>query len=85
VCTGFVAQNSSQVRPEGTRRRSGPRHPLRRKGALFCRCRSDTMGKKERAKRFAEVKRMLNPKDAKVDKKKHQTKKRDDEPELKHM
>jgi len=28
---------------------------------------------------------MLNPKDAKVDKKKHQTKKRDDEPELKHM
>jgi len=28
---------------------------------------------------------MLNPKDAKVDKKKHQTKKRDDEPELKHI
>lgn len=53
--------------------------------ALFCRCRSDAMGKKERAKRFAEVKRMLNPKDAKVDKKKHQKKKRDDEPELKHM
>jgi len=43
------------------------------------------MGKKERAKRFAEVKRMLNPKDANVDKKKHQKKKRDDEPELKHM
>ena len=44
------------------------------------------MGKnKTKTKKFAEVKRVLNPKEARVDKGKKTKKKRDDEPEVKHM
>ena len=44
------------------------------------------MGKnKTKTKKFAEVKRVLNPKEARVDKGKQKKKKRDDEPEVKHM
>jgi len=44
------------------------------------------MGKnKTKTKKFAEVKRILNPKEARVDKGKQKKKKRDDAPEVKHV
>ena len=69
-----VPRAKFELSPSGGTRRRLLSHPLPPPHS-FCRCRSDAMGKKERAKRFAEVKRMLNPKDAKVDKKKHQKRK----------
>jgi len=44
------------------------------------------MGKnKTKTKKFAEVKRILNPKEARVDKGKQKKKKRDDAPVVKHV
>ena len=59
----------------------------REEGRAEGRRRSGTMGKnRAKTKKFAEVKRILNPKEARVSKgDAKKKKKRDDEPELKHM